>query len=142
MLGLTLGHNNSRQYCRLGKQWLENGPKERDLGVLVGRWLYMSQVTKEAKGMLAWVSNRVASRTQEVIVPMYLALVRPHFEVCTQFWAPHLKTDVEVLGCVQRRATELLNGLEHKSYENSVEGTEVVSSGEKEAQGQNLLSLK
>ncbi|KAK4812478.1 hypothetical protein QYF61_026471 [Mycteria americana] len=73
-------------------------PLSNENGCLARYQIHLAQVVKKANSILACISNSVASRTRAVIVPLYWAL-----------------RDIEGLERVQRRATELGKGLEHKA---------------------------
>ncbi|CAM5165392.1 unnamed protein product [Natator depressus] len=86
---LHLGWRNPMHRYKIGTEWLGSSSAEKDLGITVDEKLDMNQqcavVAKKANGILGCISRGIASRSRDVIVPLYLTLVRPHLEYCVQF---------------------------------------------------------
>ena len=50
----------------------------------------------------------MSSGWREVILPLYSALVRSHLEYCIQMRSPQYRRDIDLLECIQSRATEMV----------------------------------
>ena len=100
---------------------MEGSFAEMDLGILMDNRLAMSHqctlVAKKANDILGCIKKSVASKSRELILPLYYDLVRPHLEYCVQFWAPWNKKDRNLLERVQQKTTKMIKSLEHLPYE-------------------------
>jgi len=118
---LHTGWGNPKHKYRLGGVWIDSNREEKDLGVLVDGKLNMTWqyalTAQKANRILGCIKRSVASRSREVILPLYSTLLRPHLESYIQLWSPQHRTDIDLLEWVQRRATKMIRGLEHLSSE-------------------------
>ena len=75
---------------------------------------------QKAKCNMGCMKRSMVSRSREVILPLYSALVRPHLEYHVQMWSSQYRNNVNLLECTQRRDTKLTRETEHLPYKDKL----------------------
>ncbi|XP_061486439.1 uncharacterized protein LOC133386720 [Rhineura floridana] len=143
---LHLGKRNQMHSYKMGDAWLSSMTCEKDLGTVIDHKLNMSQqcdvAAKKANAVLGCINRSIVSKSREVLVPLYSALVRPHLEYYVQFWSLHFKKDADKLEQVQRRTTKMIRGLETKPYEERLKELGMFSLEKRRLSGDMIVLFK
>ena len=112
--------SNKINYEMRGKM-VDSLEEERDWGVIIISNLKVSKQCKKivdtANKVLVMIYRTFTYRTSEDLLLLYKSLVRPHLEYCIQAWRPFLKTDIDLLEKIQRRATRMMADIWEFNYE-------------------------
>ena len=147
---LNLGQGNSLYQYKLKDVRMEHSPAEKDLGVLMdgkldGKLNMSQQCTltgQKANCILGCMKRIMVSRSREVILLLYSALVRPHLEYCIQMWSPQHRRDMDLLEHVQRRATKMTPGMEHLPDEDRLKDLGLFNLEKRRHQGDQRAAFK
>lgn len=118
---MHIGLHNQQADYHLNQRLLQKTTQERDLGIIVSADLkssiHVSRVAAKANSRLGIIKRNFTVLSKDILVPLYLSLVRPILDYGAQAWSPYLLQDVRALERVQRRATKLVPELSHLPYE-------------------------
>jgi len=110
---MYLQFNRKNSFHEVVNSQLESTEEESPLKFWSTRQCVLA--AQKASCVPGCIKRNVASRSREVILPLYSDLVRAHLESCFQLWSPQHKKDMDLLHGVQRRASKITRWMEHLS---------------------------
>ncbi len=112
---LQVGAKKNLNEYEINGTKLESVQCVNDFGVTFASSLKFSQQCKDAAGktnrMVGFINRNISFKNEDVILPLYISLVRPHLEYAVRFWAPNHAKDIAKLEAVKRRAAKMTTSL-------------------------------
>ena len=119
---------------------------EKDLGVFIDPLLtyndHMTKQVKKARGVAAMIFKSIISRSSDILIPLFTALVRPNIEYANVIWSPYKKKDISFIEKVQKHYTKKISGLSSLSYEERLRKLDLPSLAYRRVRGDLIETYK
>ena len=135
---ITIGQHNEEEFTY---SMIEDGKKfdmtkvseMKDIGVTVDSELkfdkHINTKIETANKILGIIRRSFIYLDADILLPLYKALVRSHFDYAMIIWNSHMVKHIESIEGVQRRATKMIPELKHLSYPERLKKTKVTNHG-------------
>ena len=147
---MHLGKNNPRH-----KYTIRDGDKvselntttcEKDLGVFIDPLLnfqeHMTHIVKKARSLTGMILRNITGRTKDILVPLFIGLVRPILEYANPVWSPMYRKDIDRIEKIQRNFTKRICGLNHLDYTERLKNLNLPSLEYRRARGDMIETYK
>ncbi len=92
----------------------------RDLGVQLSNTAkfddHINTVCKKANKMCGWIHRTFKTRNAMVMRQLWTSLIQPHYDYCSQLWAPYRVGQIQKLEGIQRQYTHRIANMDHMNY--------------------------
>ncbi|GAB0192422.1 hypothetical protein GRJ2_001707500 [Grus japonensis] len=141
---LHMGQGNPKRNPRLGGEWIESSPGEKDLGVLAGdqHEPTMHACSPESQLDPGLHQKKCGQQVKGGDCPLLLCSHETPPAVLHPALGLQYKTDMDLLEQVQRRAMKLIRGLEHLSSEDRLRELGLVSLEKRRLQGHIIAAFQ
>lgn len=124
---------------------LDSSKLEKDLGVWIssdGKTSHqVSSAASKANKVLGCMKKAFNSYNKQIANKIYTVFVRPHLEYASTVWNPSLKSEINQLESIQRRASRA-NELKDKQYEDRLAALNWTSLKERRTRGDLIQIFK
>jgi len=115
---LFLCHSNPHSESKLGDIRMKHSRGEVYWWTV--SWIWASNVSSQPTIFWAASNDSWPAVQERWSWPSTLHWCRPQLEYCIYIWRPQHRKDLDLLERVQRRATKMVQGMEHHPYEDKV----------------------
>ena len=113
-------YNEFSHYCTKDGTEISPSNAVRDLGITITpdlNWtLHINILIEDARRMASWILSVFINRSSEVMVPLFITLVRSRLEYASPVWNPSKLEDIKNLEAVQRAFTSRIKEVEDLPY--------------------------